>query len=180
MSIARYPDTLRQQAIALSNQGKGYKAVARALGVPRDTVRSWVLRYRLTGRTESVQTTGQQRVLEEREALYASAREEYERTPLPLRTIAQKHGLNYFNFRNFLQQHHPESALLHSYAKRTAELQLTLFGRPFICSVLWKGYLPQFAGKLWTAQQFRIRGTGRAVPLFLHTKARAASAARVS
>ena len=126
MSIARYPDTLRQQAIALSNQGKGYKAVARALGVPRDTVRSWVLRYRLTGRTESVQTTGQQRVLEEREALYASAREEYERTPLPLRTIAQKHGLNYFNFRNFLQQHHPESALLHSYAKRTAELQRAL------------------------------------------------------
>lgn len=54
----RYPDALRKQAIALSNQGKGYKAVARALGVPRDTVRSWVQSYRLTGRTESVHTTG--------------------------------------------------------------------------------------------------------------------------
>ena len=126
MSIARYPDTLRQQAIALSNQGKGYKAVARALGVPRDTVRSWVLRYRLTGRTESVQTTGQQRPVEEREALYAKAREEYENTPLPLRTIAQRHGLNYFNFRYFLQQYHPESALLHGYAKRATALQAAL------------------------------------------------------
>ena len=125
-SNIRYPDTVRQQAIALSEDGKGYKAVARALGVPRDTVRNWVQSYRLTGRTESVQTTGQQRPVEEREALYAQAREEYENTPTPLRTIAQKHGLNYFNLRYFLQQYHPESALLHGYAKRAAALQSAL------------------------------------------------------
>jgi hypothetical protein len=73
-----------------------------------------------------VQTTGQQRPVEEREAMYAKAREEYENTPMPLRTIAQKHGLNYFNFRYFLQQRHPESALLHGYAKRSAALQAAL------------------------------------------------------
>ena len=100
----RYSDALRQQAIALSNQGKGYKAIATELDLRRDTVRNWITTYRRTGRTESVQTTGQQRPVEEREALYAKAREEYENTPVPLRTIAQKHGLNYFNLRYFLQQ----------------------------------------------------------------------------
>ena len=122
----RYSDTVRQQAVALSREGKGYKAIASALGVPRDTVRSWVQSYRLTGRTESVHTTGQLRSMEEREALYAKAREEYENSSTPLRTIAQRHGLNYFNLRYFLQQHHPESALLHGYTKRTAALQAAL------------------------------------------------------
>ena len=122
----RYSDALRQQAIALSNQGKGYKAIATELDLRRDTVRNWITTYRRTGRTESVQTTGQQRPVEEREALYAKAREEYENTPVPLRTIAQKHGLNYFNLRYFLQQHHPESALLHGYAKRASALQAAL------------------------------------------------------
>ena len=122
----RYSDTVRQQAVALSREGKGYKAIASALGVPRDTVRSWVQSYRLTGRTESVHTTGQLRPMEEREALYAKAREEYENSSTPLRTIAQRHGLNYFNLRYFLQQYHPESALLHGYTKRTAALQAAL------------------------------------------------------
>ena len=57
----KYPDALRQQAIALHQQGKGYKA------------------------------------------------------------IAQKHGLNYNNLRNYLLHNHPESALLHAYAKKSAK-----------------------------------------------------------
>ena len=126
MPSVRYPDTLRQQAVALSREGKGYKAIASALGVPRDTVRGWVKSYRLTGRTLSVQNTGQLRSVEEREALYRAAREEYENSSATLQTIARRHGLNYYNLRYFLQQHHPESALLHGYAKRTAALEAAL------------------------------------------------------
>ena len=122
----RYPDTLRQQAVALSRKGKGYKAIARALDLPRDTVRNWVVSYRTTGRTESVQTTGQLRTapsFRAREERYAKAREEYETTSASLLSIAQKHCLTYNNLRNFLQQYHPESALLHAYVKKSAELQ---------------------------------------------------------
>lgn len=125
----RYPDTLRQQAVALSRKGKGYKAIARALDLPRDTVRNWVVSYRTTGRTESVQTTGQLRTapsFRAREERYAAAREEYETTSASLLSIAQKHGLTYNNLRNFLQQYHPESALLHAYVKKSAELQAQL------------------------------------------------------
>ena len=122
----RYPDTLRQQAVALSRKGKGYKAIARALDLPRDTVRNWIVSYRATGRTESVQTTGQLRTapsFRAREERYAAAREEYETTSASLLSIAQKHGLTYNNLRNHLQQYHPESALLHAYVKKSAELQ---------------------------------------------------------
>lgn len=122
----RYPDALRQQAIALHLQGKGYKTIGHMLGITRDTVRNWISSYRLTGRTESVQTTGQLRngpSYQKREKRFAAAREEYETTSASLLSIAQKHGLNYNNLRNFLQQYHPESALLHAYVKRTGELQ---------------------------------------------------------
>ncbi|MBQ6910966.1 MAG: helix-turn-helix domain-containing protein [Bacteroidales bacterium] len=59
LAVTSYPDTLRQQAIALYQQGKGYKAIGHELGLTRDTVRNWIATYRLTGRTESVQATGQ-------------------------------------------------------------------------------------------------------------------------
>ncbi|MBQ6952287.1 MAG: transposase [Bacteroidales bacterium] len=108
----RYPDSLRQQAIALSRKGKGYKAISTELGIKRDTVRSWITTYRLTGRTESVQVTGQMRTVQlaQQEEQYAKAREEYETSTESLLSIAKKHGLNYNNLRHFLQQHHPESA----------------------------------------------------------------------
>ena len=110
----RYPDTLRRQAIALSTQGKGYKAIAAALGVPRDTVRSWILRYRESGQMGSVA---------DREALYAAAREEYEKSAASLWTIAQNRGLNYYNIRNFLYRYHPESRVLHQYQVQQARVQ---------------------------------------------------------
>ena len=126
MRTSQYPDTLRQQAIALYLQGKGYKTISHELGLSRDTVRNWIASYRATGRTESVKTTGQLRngpSYRKREERFAAAREEYETTSASLLSIAQKHGLNYNNLRNFLQQYHPESALLHAYVKRTGELQ---------------------------------------------------------
>lgn len=126
MRTSQYPDTLRQQAVDLSRKGKGYKAIARELGLPRDTVRNWIVSYRTTGRTESVHSTGQLRTapsFQAREERFAKARQEYESSSASLLSIAQKHGLNYNNLRNFLQQHHPESTLLHAYAKRTGELQ---------------------------------------------------------
>ena len=153
----RYSDTVRQQAVALSREGKGYKAIASALGVPRDTVRSWVQSYRLTGRTESVHTTGQLRPMEEREALYAKAREEYENSSTPLRTIAQRHGLNYFNLRYFLQQYHPESALLHGYAKRSAALQAALDAQLASLQQTGEQLLRQLKEDL-DGQLLRIRG----------------------
>ena len=119
-TAVKYPDALRQQAVALSQQGKGYKAIASALGLSRDTVRNWISSYRLTGRTESVQTTGQLRngpSYQKREERFAAAREEYETSSASLLAIARKHGLNYNNFRNYLLSNHPESALLHAYAK---------------------------------------------------------------
>jgi len=110
----RYPDTLRQQAIALSTQGKGYKAIASALGVPRDTVRSWILRYRESGQLGTVH---------EREQRFGPARKAYETTPASLWAIAQEQGLNYYNLRNFLNQYHPESRVLHAYQVRQARVQ---------------------------------------------------------
>lgn len=80
-ATVRYPDFLRQQAIALYQQGKGYRAIGHELGLTRDTVRNWINSYRLTGRTESVETTGQLRngpSYQRREERFAAAREEYE------------------------------------------------------------------------------------------------------
>ena len=114
MPSLRYPDTLRQQAIALSEKGKGYKAIAAALGVPRDTVRSWIARYRQDGSMGTV---------EKREVLYEQARKEYEAGTQSLFAIAQRHGLNYYNLRNFLRQYHPESQALHCFNKRKAALK---------------------------------------------------------
>ena len=126
-AIVKYPDAVRQQAVALHQQGKGYKAVASALGLPRDTVRGWIVSYRQTGRMEAVQTTGQIRKQQKAsEALYAAARQEYETTDASLLSIAQKHGHNYNNLRYFLQQHHPESVLLHAYAKQSTQLRTEL------------------------------------------------------
>lgn len=128
-SIVKYPDAVRQQVIALYQGGKGYKAISSALGLPRDTVRNWIMSYRLTGRTEAVQTTGKLRnapSFQNREELYAAAREEYENSSDSLLSIARKHGLEYRNLRNFLQQYHPESALLHTYIKQAAVFQETL------------------------------------------------------
>ena len=125
----RYPDALRQQAIALYRQGKGYKTIGHMLGITRDTVRNWIASYRLTGRTESVQTTGQLRngpSYQKREERFAAAREEYETTSASLLSIAQKHGLNYNNLRNYLLNNHPESTLLHTYAKQSAKIQAAL------------------------------------------------------
>ena len=105
---------MRQQAVALSREGKGYKAIASALGVPRDTVRSWIARYRQDGSMGTV---------EKREVLYEQARKEYEAGTQSLFAIAQRHGLNYYNLRNFLRQHHPESLVLHQYQMRQARVR---------------------------------------------------------
>ena len=129
MPTTRYPDTLWQQAIALYRQGKGYKTIGHELDLPRDTVRNWIASYRATGRTESVQTTGQLRngpSYQKREERFAAAREEYETTSASLLSIAQKHGLNYNNLRNYLLHNHPESTLLHTYAKQSAKIQAAL------------------------------------------------------
>ena len=129
MSSPRYPDALRQQVIALYQQGKGYKAIGRELCLTRDTVRNWISIYRLSGRTKAVQTTGQMRngpSYTKREELFSMAREEYETSSASMLSIAQKHGLNYNNFRNYLLQNHPESSLLHTYAKQSAKMQLVM------------------------------------------------------
>ena len=129
MSSPRYPDALRQQAIALYQQGKGYKAIGHEPGLTRDTVRNWISTYRLTGRTENVQTTGQMRngpSYTKREERFSMAREEYETSSASMLSIAQKHGLNYNNFRNYLLRNHPESSLLHTYAKQSAKMQLVM------------------------------------------------------
>ncbi len=128
-ATVKYPDTLRQQAIALYQQGKGYRAIGHQLGLTRDTVRNWIATYKLTGRTESVQTTGQLRngpSYQRREERFAAAREEYENSSASLLAIAQKHGLNYNNLRNYLLRNHPESALLHTYAKQSAKMQASM------------------------------------------------------
>ena len=125
-SSIRYPDSLRQQVIALSRKGKGYKAISTELELPRDTVRNWIIAYRRTGRTESVQSTGQFRdnpSFLKREERFAPARKEYETTDASLLSIAKKYGHPYNNLRNHLQQYHPESALLHSYVKCSAVIR---------------------------------------------------------
>ena len=145
MPNPRYPDTIRQQVITLYHNGKGYKAISTALQLPRDTVRNWITAYRLTGRVESVQSTGHLRhpepadmdyarqrnavkpdTLEEKEARYRAAREEYECSTDSLLSIAKKHGHSYAKLRNFLRQYHPESAVLHTYAKQVATFQEAL------------------------------------------------------
>lgn len=114
------------QAISLYLQGKGYKAIGSELKLPRDTVRSWIRAYRQKEGDEIERQEPQDTTqLAEREAMYAAAREEYESSPASLTIVAKKHGVNYANFRNFLQQHHPETALKHTYAKHAARLQNT-------------------------------------------------------
>ena len=162
MPTTRYPDTLRQQAVALSQQGKGYKAIASALGLSRDTVRNWIASYRATGRTESVQTTGQLRngpSYQKREERFAAAREEYETTSASLLAIAQKHGLNYNNLRNYLLSNHPESALLHAYAKKSAKMQQVMDAQMAAIRQQGEEYLAQMREEL-TAQLQRLHRTG--------------------
>ena len=162
MPTTRYPDTLRQQAVALSQQGKGYKAIASALGLSRDTVRNWISSYRLTGRTESVQTTGQLRngpSYQKREERFAVAREEYETTSASLLAIARKHGLNYNNLRNYLLSNHPESALLHAYAKKSAKMQQVMDAQMAAIRQQGEEYLAQMREEL-AAQLQRLHRTG--------------------
>jgi transposase-like protein len=161
-SSTRYPDALRQQAIALYRQGKGYKAIASALGLSRDTVRNWISSYRLTGRTESVQTTGQLRngpSYQKREERFAAAREEYETSSASLLAIAQKHGLNYNNLRNYLLSNHPESALLHAYAKKSAKMQQVMDAQMAAIRQQGEEYLAQMREEL-TVQLQRLHRTG--------------------
>ena len=162
MPTTRYPDTLRQQAVALSQQGKGYKAIASALGLSRDTVRNWIASYRLTGRTESVQTTGQLRngpSYQKREERFAAAREEYETSSASLLAIARKHGLNYNNLRNYLLSNHPESALLHAYAKKSAKMQQVMDAQMAAIRQQGEEYLAQMREEL-TVQLQRLHRTG--------------------
>ena len=161
-SSTRYPDALRQQAIALYRQGKGPKAIASALGLSRDTVRNWISSYRLTGRTESVQTTGQLRngpSYQKREERFAAAREEYETSSASLLAIAQKHGLNYNNLRNYLLSNHPESALLHAYAKKSAKMQQVMDAQMAAIRQQGEEYLAQMREEL-TVQLQRLHRTG--------------------
>ena len=162
MPTTRYPDTLRQQAVALPLLGKGPKAIASALGLSRDTVRNWIASYRLTGRTESVQTTGQLRngpSYQKREERFAAAREEYETTSASLLAIAQKHGLNYNNLRNYLLSNHPESALLHAYAKKSAKMQQVMDAQMAAIRQQGEEYLAQMREEL-TVQLQRLHRTG--------------------
>lgn len=137
----RYPDSLRRQAITLFQQGKGYKSIARVLGLTRDIVRNWIAIYRSTGRTESVRTTGllknpapvdvtvfkdrkvKTQSLEEREDMYRAAREAYETGTESLPVISEKYGHSYANLLSFLRKYHPESALKHTYSKQKLEFE---------------------------------------------------------
>ena len=155
-ATVRYPDSLRQQAIALHLQGKGYKAIGHQLGLTRDTVRNWIATYKLTGRTESVQTTGQLRngpSYQKREERFAAAREEYETSSASLLAIARKHGLNYNNFRNYLLSNHPESALLHAYAKKSAKMQQVMDAQMAAIRQQGEEYLAQMREELTTQLQ---------------------------
>ena len=104
MPTTRYPDTLRQQAVALSQQGKGY-------------------------------------------------------TSASLLAIAQKHGLNYNNLRNYLLSNHPESALLHAYAKKSAKMQQVMDAQMAAIRQQGEEYLAQMREEL-TAQLQRLHRTG--------------------
>ena len=155
-AIIKHPDTLRQQAIALYQQGKGYKAIGHQLGLTRDTVRNWIATYRLTGRTESVQTTGQFRngpSYRRRDERYAAAREEYETTSASMLAVAQKHGLNYNNFRNYLLHNHPESSLLHTYAKQSAKIQASMDAQMAAIRQQGEEYMAQMREELSTQLQ---------------------------
>ena len=78
--------------LPFTTTGKGYKAISTELELPRDTVRNWITAYRRTGRTESVQSTGQFRdnpSFLKREERFAPARKEYETTDASLLSIAK-------------------------------------------------------------------------------------------
>ncbi len=118
--------------------------------------------YRLTGRTESVQTTGQLRngpSYQKREERFAAAREEYETSSASLLAIAQKHGLNYNNLRNYLLSNHPESALLHAYAKKSAKMQQVMDAQMAAIRQQGEEYLAQMREEL-TVQLQRLHRTG--------------------
>ena len=108
-----------------------------------------------------MQTTGQLRngpSYRRREERFAAAREEYETSSASLLAIAQKHGLNYNNLRNYLLRNHPESALLHAYAKKSAKMQAVMDAQMAAIRQQGEEFLAQMREEL-TAQLQRLHPT---------------------
>lgn len=130
----KYTDSVRQQAISLYQQGKGYKAVARELGLTRDTVRNWVATFRLTGRTvpahsakpKAAERKPSRNTIQQREERYGPARLAFEQTSASLREIAKRYGVDYSCLWRFLQKHHPESIVKHKYVQHMEVLRKNL------------------------------------------------------
>lgn len=115
-------------------EGKGYKAVARELGLTRDTVRNWVTTFQLTGRTAPVRSARpkaperkpSRNTIRQREERYGPARLAFEQTSASLREIAKRHGVDYGCLWRFLQKHHPESIVKHKYVQHMDVLRKDL------------------------------------------------------
>ena len=116
---SKYPEEVRKKAIELFRAGQGYKAVARELGVSRDTVRGWINNYR----RRETSTDGLLLAAEQKEEQYRQARLEYESSAAPLKDVAAKYGHNYNNFRNHIKNKHPESEVMHNYNRYLRDLQ---------------------------------------------------------
>lgn len=60
--------------------------------------------------------------LEQEEERFREARTEYETTEASILDVAKRHGLNYNQLRVHIRTYHPESHLLHVYARHPAEV----------------------------------------------------------
>lgn len=149
MSGYHLPDELRARAVALYEDGHGYKAIARELGLSRDLVRDWIQAFRTKGRKGYVhrnrggneafklfrdeltasyagtlfsdleiapqESSKHRERLEKKENKFREAREYYEKGEDSLLKVAEKFGVNYASFREYIRRFHPESRMIHTY-----------------------------------------------------------------
>ena len=139
MAAPVHTDAVRKRAIDLYLEGYGYKAVARELGLSRDVVRNWIAVYKKTGRKEALRHTQSEPVeagkelekrlarqrerIAENEEKYRQARRAYENGEESLMKVAEQHEVSYASLREFINRYHPESRLLHTYAKERKQVQ---------------------------------------------------------
>ena len=128
------------RALQLFDKGFGYKSIAQQLGLERNDVRDWIRANKMTRSRlpntplarlrESVmskyngfgvdakknQSKKIEIYIEEFEEAFSKPRVAFENGTDSLLKVAEKYGVNYNEFRDFLRIYHPESRLLHAYA----------------------------------------------------------------
>ena len=108
-----YPQEVRQQAIALHDQGLGAKRISRELGIDSSVIKEWLRRYREFG-ADSLKpwwrksTSGIHKSADfaERHARFDEPLRLYMETDMKCTDICRRCGVDYASFYYFLHRYH--------------------------------------------------------------------------